>query len=142
MISCVAGIQGGVDALRKAISSKNSTRRGVPRGDLKASTELIAVALKNSIADDRGRWVLGPHLIARNEHRIRARNLEGTHTYIVDRMFSDAGGETWIVDYKTSQHEGGEVERFLDREVVRYSAKLNKYRDVTSGSNAALIFRF
>jgi hypothetical protein len=33
----------------------------------------------------------------------------------------------WIVDYKTSSHEGADREEFLDREQDRYRAQLEAY---------------
>ena len=33
----------------------------------------------------------------------------------------------WVVDYKTSPHEGGGLEEFLDREQLRYRAQLQRY---------------
>ena len=33
----------------------------------------------------------------------------------------------WIIDYKTSSHEGGNLRGFLNAEVERYSAQLEKY---------------
>jgi ATP-dependent helicase/nuclease subunit A len=32
-----------------------------------------------------------------------------------------------VIDYKTSQHLGGGVEQFLDREVQRYLPQLQRY---------------
>src|SRR5262249_16914454 len=61
-----------VDALKKKFASELE-RRGVQQRDLKASTELVSVSLRNAISDERGRWVLGPHPEARSEHRIRLR---------------------------------------------------------------------
>jgi hypothetical protein len=45
----------------------------------------------------------------------------------VDRTFVDARGDRWIVDFKTSEHEGGSLERFLDSEQARYAPQLNRY---------------
>jgi hypothetical protein len=45
----------------------------------------------------------------------------------MDRTFIDADGVRWIVDYKTSAHEGGGVEAFLDREQERYRDQLERY---------------
>jgi hypothetical protein len=33
----------------------------------------------------------------------------------------------WVIDYKTSQHIGGGLEEFLDREVERYRPQLQRY---------------
>ena len=39
---------------------------------------------------------------------------------VIDRSFEDVDGKRWIVDYKTSSHEGADLERFLDGEQERY----------------------
>ena len=45
----------------------------------------------------------------------------------LDRTFIDADGVRWIIDFKTSAHEGGASEEFLDSEVERYRAQLERY---------------
>jgi len=115
-----------VEALNKQFA-KELERRGVPHRDLKVSVELVTTALKNAISDERGRWVLGPHPDARSEHRIRVTGAAGANTYIVDRIFRTAEDVRWIVDYKTSRHEGADVEAFLEREKERYRAQLEHY---------------
>ena len=35
---------------------------------------------------------------------------------VFDRSFVDEHGVRWVIDYKTSQHVGGGLEEFLDRE--------------------------
>ena len=42
-------------------------------------------------------------------------------------MRIDENGEHWIIDYKTSTHEGGNLEGFLDAEINRYTPQLKKY---------------
>ncbi|HZF18118.1 MAG TPA: PD-(D/E)XK nuclease family protein, partial [Burkholderiales bacterium] len=127
-----------VDALASRFA-KELERRGIPPRDLKASTEQVSVALKNAISDERGRWVLGPHPEARSEHRIRVTGAAGANTYIVDRIFRTAEGVRWIVDYKTSSHEGRDPEGFLDRERERYRAQLERYAGaLAAGENTML----
>ncbi len=45
----------------------------------------------------------------------------------IDRTFVDEAGVRWIVDWKTSRHEGGDREAFLDRELERYRGQLERY---------------
>jgi ATP-dependent exoDNAse (exonuclease V) beta subunit len=45
---------------------------------------------------------------------------------VIDRVWEDLA-ETWIVDYKTSSHEGAGFEKFLDEEQVRYRPQLDRY---------------
>ncbi len=48
----------------------------------------------------------------------------------IDRSFVDGEGVRWIVDWKTSAHEGGDREAFLDSELVRYTPQLRRYSAV------------
>jgi hypothetical protein len=115
-------------------------RRGVRASDSHPAAELVRTALKNTLADDRGRWVLGPHPGARTEYRLRVRTAEGTRTDVLDRVFRTSSGEQWTVDYKTSRHEGGNLDAFLDQEVVRYSQQLQRYHSANSGARLGLYF--
>ncbi|RKZ47019.1 MAG: hypothetical protein DRQ58_07540 [Gammaproteobacteria bacterium] len=45
----------------------------------------------------------------------------------IDRTFVDKDGTRWIIDYKTSQHEGTVIESFLDLQQERYRDQLVKY---------------
>ncbi len=126
-----------IDALASRFA-KELERRGIPPRDLKASTEQVGVALKNAISDERGRWVLGPHPEARSEHRIRVTGAAGASTYIVDRIFRTVEDVRWIVDYKTSRHEGADREGFLDREKERYGAQLERYAAAFGAGSSAL----
>ena len=70
------------------------------------AADLVVTAVRNSITDKRGRWLLGPHSGARTEHKIRTR----TGSYRIDRLIRDDKGTQWVVDYKTSEHEGASIE--------------------------------
>ena len=128
-----------IDSLRERFSADLS-RRGVPANELKASTDLVALALKNAVADERGRWILGPHPEAKTEYRMRVRTPSGMKSYVMDRVFRAADGVQWIVDYKTSRHEGTNVAAFLDQEMKRYAAQLEGYGKILQGSGTALYF--
>jgi ATP-dependent helicase/nuclease subunit A len=77
------------------------------------------------LGDARGRWLLGPHADAKSEYRVRVATGNSIYSCIMDRVFRDDAGTRRIVDYKTSGHEGGDVEAFLDRE--RYAGQLARY---------------
>ena len=46
---------------------------------------------------------------------------------VIDRTFVDTDGVRWIVDFKTSDHRGGGIDTFLDREQARYREQLERY---------------
>jgi ATP-dependent exoDNAse (exonuclease V) beta subunit len=128
-----------IDAMVKNFH-RELQRRGVPTSAAYSATELVRTALKNSILDERGRWVLGPHPQSRSEHRLRLRTNDGVRTFVMDRLFVDAKGERWIVDFKTSRHEGAGLEAFLDEERKRYEPQLNTYAAAFERARLGLYF--
>jgi ATP-dependent exoDNAse (exonuclease V) beta subunit len=132
----------GWDARRvaglSALFARELQRRGVAPLDLERSCESVAAALKNTLRDERGRWILSPHAEARSEYRMRVRTSDGTRSYVMDRVFRD--GKLWVIDFKTSRHEGAAVEAFLDRERERYAAQLEAYAAALGGASRGLYF--
>jgi ATP-dependent exoDNAse (exonuclease V) beta subunit len=130
-----------VAALAPAVL-RELARRGVPKAECGEACERVARALTAALADERGRWILGAHPRSRFEYRLRVATPEGARLIVIDRWFEDAAGKRWIVDYKTSFHEGSGTDAFLDRELERYAPQLAGYvgafpRDPTT---AALYF--
>jgi len=109
-------------ALRRELAA-----RGVADSELDRAVERAAIALAQALEDERGRWLLGPQRGARNEYRISTWSDGVFRRLVIDRSFEDAEGRPWIVDYKTSGHEGADVEGFLDEERKRYHEQLERY---------------
>jgi len=124
-----------VDALRARLV-RDLEGRGVAPGELERAATLITAALKNVLADERGRWLLGPHPVARNEYRLRNR----LRSFRIDRYIEDAQGTKWVADYKLSEHEGGGIEAFLDAQRERYAAQLDAYAEAVGGARRGLYF--
>jgi ATP-dependent helicase/nuclease subunit A len=124
-----------VEGLRARFAA-DLQRRGVAPGDLEHAAGLVISALKNALADERGRWVLGPHPSARSEYRLRTRE----RSFRIDRYFVDTDGVQWVVDYKTGEHEGGGLEAFLDQQRVRYAGQLDAYARALGGARRGLYF--
>jgi len=91
------------------------------------AVERIVSALSNAVSDKRGQWILGPQQSAQNELKITGIANGKSMNWIIDRTFCDSDGARWIIDYKTSSHEGSALEDFLDREQIRYQHQLNHY---------------
>jgi ATP-dependent exoDNAse (exonuclease V) beta subunit len=53
-----------------------------------------------------------------------------TESVVLDRVRIDDDGTHWIVDYKTSSHEGGDLQSFLVAEIDRYRPQLQKYAEL------------
>ncbi len=85
-------------------------------------------AVAAALDDDKGRWVLGGE-----GHAELALSgvLDGeVVTVILDRVRIDENGTHWIIDYKTSSHEGGNLEGFLQVESDRYKPQLERYAKI------------
>jgi ATP-dependent exoDNAse (exonuclease V) beta subunit len=95
--------------------------------DLEFAVARITTALVNTINDTRGQWLLGPHQNAQNELHMTTTIDGELIRLVIDRTFCSIDGYRWVVDYKTSSHEGTDVEFFLDREQDRYRTQLNRY---------------
>jgi ATP-dependent exoDNAse (exonuclease V) beta subunit len=94
----------------------------------------VLAALANSIKDEKGRWLLGPHERAYTEHRLVALIDGERRRLVIDRLFMTQEGEQWVVDYKTSTHEGADVEGFLALQQERYALQLQRYVDALGGN--------
>ncbi|MGH8202490.1 MAG: UvrD-helicase domain-containing protein [Steroidobacteraceae bacterium] len=109
-------------------------RHGVPERDLGTAVADVLAALTRTVEDARGRWILSP------EHREAGSELaltglaEGRLTNVfIDRSFIDEHGTRWVIDFKTSPHEGGRLEDFIERELERYRGQLEKYAALARG---------
>ena len=109
----------------------------MPQADLKESIERVSRALRNTLAEERGRWLLGPQREAKAEYRLRT---AGGATYVIDRCFRDAHGEVWVVDWKTGQHQGKDLEGFLESEQHRHAPQLERYANALKASRLGLYF--
>ncbi|HEX7813298.1 MAG TPA: UvrD-helicase domain-containing protein [Burkholderiales bacterium] len=130
-----------VEGMRKAFRDELAMR-GIPESELDGATARVAEALVRTLEDERGRWLLGPQAQARNEYRVTALINGERRSLVIDRTFVDAQGRRRIVDYKTSGHEGADVEGFLDSEELRYRAQLERYAIALAAdeSNLGLYF--
>ncbi|MBI3372302.1 MAG: UvrD-helicase domain-containing protein [Betaproteobacteria bacterium] len=124
-----------VESLRPRFA-RELERRGIQVNEIAEAAERVADALTSTLADERGRWLLGPHPEARSECRMRT----ATRGFVVDRMLKDAQGRRWVVDYKTSRHEGADLDGFLDEQRRRYVPQLDAYAAALGNARRGLYF--
>ena len=101
---------------------------GIESAAAREGAEFALKALNATLADSRGRWLFDPrHVEAQSE--LALSGVRGDHIInaVIDRTFVDADGTRWVVDFKTSPHEGGDRENFLNEEAKRYFAQLSRY---------------
>jgi ATP-dependent helicase/nuclease subunit A len=106
---------------------------GVDREAMASSIEAVRQVIERVTNDARGRWLFDPtHENAQSELAL-AGDDDGALVHVtLDRTFV-ANGIRWIVDFKTGRHEGANVARFMDTEVERYGAQLERYARVVRG---------
>ncbi|MDJ0741578.1 MAG: UvrD-helicase domain-containing protein [Gammaproteobacteria bacterium] len=106
---------------------------GVDPSELDAALDKTQRALRQTLDDETGRWILSAHRDARCEWPLTVHD-DGAQRYVIDRSFVDDSGTRWIIDYKTGEHLDGDREAFLDAEQQRYRQQLLDY--------AAIVRRF
>ncbi len=105
-------------------------RLGVSSLDLDRASFRVIQSVENTLSNDKGRWILSSHRQAECEYALSAQLDGEVVRVVIDRTFVDENGTRWIIDYKVSAHEGGDLEAFLDREVERYQGQLQKYLQI------------
>jgi ATP-dependent exoDNAse (exonuclease V) beta subunit len=101
---------------------------GVPHERRATAVEKVWEAVRRTLEDERGRWLLdASHGSAQSELALTGVIDGGLVSIVIDRSFVDASGVRWIVDYKTSSHEGAGLDAFLDNERERYRGQLERY---------------
>ena len=102
-------------------------RQGVAAAERPEAARIIAAALQRTFADERGRWILARHREAYSELPLTGLSEGRLRSVVIDRCFVDDDGTRWVIDYKTSRHEGGGLDAFLEQEMQRYAAQLSVY---------------
>jgi ATP-dependent exoDNAse (exonuclease V) beta subunit len=106
---------------------------GVPPERLPEAASRVVEALVAVHGDPRGRWILQQTRADVREFALSGRVAPGgappgeVTRVVFDRSFIDDAGIRWVVDYKTSQHQGSGLDEFLDREVERYRPQMQRY---------------
>lgn len=108
-------------------------RHGVPAHERARAAQIVHEALVRTLADVRGRWILARHREARSELALTGLAGGRLASVVIDRSFVDEAGTRWVIDFKTSRHEGGGREAFLDQELQRYRSQLEGYLELAGG---------
>jgi ATP-dependent exoDNAse (exonuclease V) beta subunit len=95
-------------------------------GELEQGITRVSSALERTLQDERGRWLLSPHPEQRSELAVSA-VIDGELQHVrIDRTFID-GGTRWLIDYKITQHLGGDPNRFMQSQVDKYRPDMQRY---------------
>jgi ATP-dependent helicase/nuclease subunit A len=106
---------------------------GLPQSSAKRLALRVQSALRDTLKDPEGLWMLGAHEGAASEYALTAW-AESRSSVRLDRVFR-AGHEPlaagsdclWIIDYKTTTHGSKGVEEFLAEERLKYGPQMAAY---------------
>ncbi|MGI9229073.1 MAG: UvrD-helicase domain-containing protein [Gammaproteobacteria bacterium] len=107
---------------------------GVKAEELDDACLKVKTALENIADDATGNWIFSAqHSEVKNEYALSGL-VEGKLVNVVmDKTFVDDSGTRWIIDYKTSTHEGGDMQAFLQQQLLRYRDKMQQYGHIMTG---------
>lgn len=114
-------------------ADRDVTRRwgqaaGLNGDDLERVCDRVHESVAGVLDDPRGRWILNGQGDA--ELPLTGLWRGQVVSIVIDRVRIDDDGTHWIIDYKTSSHEGGDLDGFLQQEVERYTDQLDRYRSL------------
>jgi ATP-dependent exoDNAse (exonuclease V) beta subunit len=97
----------------------------------------VTEALQATIQDEKGRWLVA----GEGDAELPLTGLWNGKvvSIVIDRVRIDSDGTHWIVDYKTSTHEGGDLPGFLSQEMQRHRGQLQKYAEIYKAATAATV---
>jgi len=113
---------------QSAVVRAQLQRAGVPGDEQPRALAQVLAAIRLTLTDARGRWILDAgHREAHSEWELSGVSGGHLRSVRIDRSFVDETGTRWVIDFKTSPHEGGDLQGFLDQEVQRYRPQLESY---------------
>lgn len=120
------------DGMMRVKVQQQLVELGVLPRHLDEATQRVLHVLDVCVKDSRGQWVLNnQHEDSQFELSLSGVVDEAIIHYRLDRTFVDEG-KRWIIDFKTSRHDDDDKEQFLDAEVTRYKAQLERYAQLMS----------
>jgi ATP-dependent exoDNAse (exonuclease V) beta subunit len=126
-LSEAAGAADAADGAGLSRIARALTVAGIEARELPAAEERVLRALRATLADPLGRDILRPRPGAHSELALTGLYEGRLTSIVVDRCFVDEQGVRWVVDFKTSEHEGSDLSRFVASEVERYLPQLRRY---------------
>ena len=87
-------------------------------------------AIQNILEDEIGRWILMNHEDGYSEYPLTGVIDNRYVNKILDRSFIDEQGVRWIIDYKTGEHQGADLEYYFKEEIKRYKPQLDQYEEL------------
>lgn len=127
----------------RSITERWLKEMGIGSESIGVIGERVEHALQNILEDETGQWIISGEGHA--EFGLSGIYQGDIESVILDRIRIDDQGVHWIIDYKTSTHEGGNLAGFLEAETDRYRPQLSKYAAIYgaySGTDARCALYF
>lgn len=107
---------------------------GLPPSHAQREAARALAALRNTLSDPVGRWILSPHQRAANEQSLTTSAstvLRADRTFFAGPDILSEGPDCiWIVDFKTTEQGSRSDERFAEEERAKYRLQLQGYAAV------------
>ena len=122
-----------MDEQQKTLWRNQLMENGLFGNDLDTVLSQVTKAVDNARQDSKAAWIFsGDHHDIKTEWPLSGW-VDGKVAHIViDRSFIDDNGVRWIIDFKSSRHEGADPDIFLDREQQRHQNQLARYAKIVS----------
>jgi ATP-dependent exoDNAse (exonuclease V) beta subunit len=104
-------------------------QEGTREADLVAAERRVREALRNTLSDEHGRWILQKRESSHNEYALSAALEARRQSIKVDRTFVE-DQTRWLIDYKTSDQEGTITESYLREQINKYRDDLQRYANI------------
>ncbi len=102
-------------------------RAGIAITERALVREQIAKLVSDALLNEHGRWILSSHRHAKSEYQLTMVINGVVEHIVIDRTFVDEAGTRWIVDYKTADFSGEDIEAFLLKQKEKYRPQMQKY---------------
>jgi ATP-dependent helicase/nuclease subunit A len=100
---------------------------GILAGELAPALANAALALENTLRDERGLWILQSHADSQTEFAVTVVIVGCAQQVKIDKTFVDDQGKRWIIDFKTTPFFGNDLEIFLASEQQKHSEQMRHY---------------
>ena len=88
------------------------------------------LSIKASLNDETAKWIFKKHKDNHSEYALSFHKNNVFTNKIIDRTFIDESNVRWIIDFKTGEHLGTDIENFLERECQRHRPQLEQYENM------------
>jgi ATP-dependent helicase/nuclease subunit A len=99
----------------------------VPAACIPDTLSKTLTAISTTLADPVGQWILSNHPESATELSLSVREHKQFNCLVIDRTFIDEKGVRWIIDYKTTDFQGSDLESFLKQALDDHREQLTGY---------------